>query len=334
VTGPSGARPRILIAGGYGVVGGAVARSLREMALPVDLVLAGRNPGAGAALAAELDATVVELDVARPALERVGPVDLIVAALQDPADALVAAAMTIGAAHVGVTRGPDSIAPTVAAVAHRRPARPIVIAGHWQAGALAWAAIDAARAFDRLDAVRMSALYDYADPIGPMTSGDAEGFFGRALVRSAGAWTWLDPQAAAVEVERPGVPPFSAMPMSVLDVASVAAATGAADVRFDLGVGASRGTLAGRAASHDLWVDLAGTASGAPLRRRVGISAPQGQARLTAYCTAMLAARALGLDGQPTPPAGLHFPETLIDAAEAVARLRKAGVEVAIEEDV
>lgn len=329
-------RPRILVAGGYGVVGGAIARLLREAGHPIDLVLAGRTPSAGADLAAELGAELVELDVAHPkqGLARIGHVDLVVAALQDPGDALVSAAMAIGAAHIGITRGPDSIAPTVAVVSHLRPAAPVIVAGHWQAGAMTWAAIDAARDFDRLDAVRMTALYDYADPIGPMTAGDAEGFFGKALVRSAGAWAWLDPQAAAVEVRRTGAPSFSALPMSVLDVTSVAAVTGAADVRFDLGTGQSLGVLAGGPASHDLYLDLDGEASGARVRRRLRLTAPQGQARLTALGAAMLAERALGLDGRPRPAGGLHFPETLIEPTAALRRLRQAGVQSVVEESV
>ena len=48
--------PRVVIAGGYGLVGGLVARHLRAAGHELDLVLAGRNPGQGASLAAELGA--------------------------------------------------------------------------------------------------------------------------------------------------------------------------------------------------------------------------------------------------------------------------------------
>ena len=50
--------PRVVIAGGYGLVGGLVARHLRAAGHELDLVLAGRNPDQGASLAAELGARI------------------------------------------------------------------------------------------------------------------------------------------------------------------------------------------------------------------------------------------------------------------------------------
>ena len=45
--------PRILIAGGYGVIGTAIATALRAAHPGVELILAGRRPDAGAALAGQ-----------------------------------------------------------------------------------------------------------------------------------------------------------------------------------------------------------------------------------------------------------------------------------------
>ncbi|MFE0557512.1 hypothetical protein ACFW1P_16545 [Paenibacillus sp. NPDC058910] len=42
---------RIYIAGGYGVVGSAVARHIRSINQDVEMILAGRNPEKGASLA-------------------------------------------------------------------------------------------------------------------------------------------------------------------------------------------------------------------------------------------------------------------------------------------
>ena len=56
---------RILIAGGYGLIGGTIARHIRRIGGDVELVLAGRNPEKGAALAQELGgASTAYLDVA------------------------------------------------------------------------------------------------------------------------------------------------------------------------------------------------------------------------------------------------------------------------------
>ena len=99
--------PRVVIAGGYGLVGGLVARHLRAAGHELDLVLAGRNPDQGASLAAELGARTARLDVADPAaaLAELGPVDLVVAPVERDFERLTAAA--VGAVFDEVTVGGD-----------------------------------------------------------------------------------------------------------------------------------------------------------------------------------------------------------------------------------
>lgn len=320
---------RVLIAGGWGLVGSSIAKVLREAGHDLEIVLAGRTPETGAELAAKLGARQVRLDVADPAegLAAAGPVDLVIAALQDPDDILLAAALRSGAGHIGITRTAGNLASSaiLAAACARRPA---MMLGHWQAGALTLAALHVARGFHTVERVEMAALYDYADPIGPMTEADASGFVGEALIRQDGRWLNVHAPEAARSVSRPGQPAFDAMPMGVLDTPALAAMTGARDVRFDLGSGDSLGTAAGGAASHDLYIDISGRdAAGAALHRRTLVTDPQGQAHLTALGVLISAERMLGLDGAP-PPSGLVFPESTIDADKAVARLRAFGVRI------
>jgi uncharacterized protein YbjT (DUF2867 family) len=327
-------RPRILIAGGYGLVGGLVARHLRTAGHDADLILAGRNPEAGEPLARELGARAGRLDVHDPTadLAAIGPVDLIVAALQDPGDSLIAAALNSGAAHIGITRGADSLTPTVMRVSAARASRPIVPLAHWQAGVLTLAALQAAETFASIERIELAALYDYADPIGPMTVADSASFVGRAVTRQAGRWVWLEASDHPRRVERAGSPAFDALPLGVLDVPGLGAVTDAQDIRFDLGTGDSLGTLAGGAASHDMYIDLTGRlASGRTATRRTTVSDPKGQAHLTALGVLICAERVLGLDGAPPPPGGLAFPETLIHPAAAAARLASFGVRIEIE---
>lgn len=324
-------RPRVIIAGGYGLVGGLAARRLRAAGLDIDLVLAGRHPSKGAALAAELGAEVLGLDVMSPSesLASAGPFDLLVAALQDPGDALLTATLKAGAAHIGIIRTADSMASTaIAASALAR--RPALMLGHWQAGVLTMAALDAARHLARIDRIDLAALYDYADPIGPMTVADSGGFLGKALVRQQGLWVNLDAAASGRAVVRgAGLPDFEGQPMGVLDTPGLAAMTGARDVRFDLGAGQSLGSAAGGCASHDLYIDLYGaTAGGEEVTQRTVVSDPRGQAHLTALGILIGVERVLGLDGRPPPPAGLVFPESTLDPARAVRRLRDFGVSI------
>ena len=320
---------RILIAGGYGLVGGWIARHVRAAGHDVELILAGRHPEVGRALAAELGARTARLDVldAEAGLTEVGPVDLVVAALIDPGDSLLTASLKAGAAHIGIVGMAESVASIVAAAA-RHARRPALIAGHWQAGALVAAAQVATRAFSRVNRVELTALYDYADPIGPMTEGDAASFGGQATLRENDVWVRREARSDPRNVARRGGPAFDALPTGVLDVFSLAAVTGAADVRFDLGVGASLGTLSGGPASHDLYVDLEGVLSdGSAGRRRWRMSDPKGQAHLTGLGVLVGIERILGLDGAPAPKGGgVAFPENLLNAEQTVMRLQALGV--------
>lgn len=326
--------PRILIAGGYGLVGGLIARHIRAAGHGVELILAGRRPAEGEALARELGAATAFLDAAdpEPALAAVGPVDLVVAALQDPGDSLLSATLRAGAGHIGIVRIAETMASSAIAVCAAAPARPALMLGHWQAGVLTLAAQAAARAFARIDRIELAALYDYADPIGPMTAGDSAGFVGRALIRRAGLWTSVDAPEAVRHVARRGQPDFDAMPMGVLDVPSLAAVTGARDVRFDLGTGESRGTQAGLAASHDLFIDITGELEGGEIvTRRTTVTDPRGQAHLTALGVLVGVERILGLDGGLPPPGGLAFPESFLDAWAALRRFEAFGVRIETE---
>ena len=322
--------PRILIAGGYGLVGGLVARHIAQAHPGVKLLLGGRNPASGTELAGSLpNARAVALDLAAPApLEGLGQIDLVIATLQDPRDALIHAAMSSGAAHIGITKTSDAIAQTVFAVQTARPAKPVVLLGHWMAGAhlvLAW---HAATRFSRIDSIQLTALYDLADPIGPMTAADSEHFVGRALLRSGAAWIQVDSATSTREVDLDGQT-VSVTPMGTLDVPGLAALTGAPDIRFDLGIGTSHGTRSGAAASADMFVDIAGMSlAGAPLRHRAILSNPGGQAHLTALGVLLAAERVLGLDGKPRPSSGLHMPETLLEPHAAIARLGALGVDI------
>ncbi|MFJ4986564.1 hypothetical protein ACIP9H_22505 [Streptomyces sp. NPDC088732] len=321
---------RVLVVGGYGVVGQWVVRLLRTAWGDLDVVIGGRRPEAGAALAEEYGARLAHIDTvdAEAGLAALGPVDLVVAAVQDPDDALLRASLRAGSAHIGIVRKVDKLGPT-AIIAADLAQRAAVVMGHWQAGAATFAALTTAREFQRVERVELAGLFDPADSAGQMSADDSGTFFARALVRSDGRWRHLAEGEGVRTVDRGDPPPFAAQPMGVLDVPAVAAATGAAHVRFDIGTGDSLGTLAGLPASHEIYADLWGLdRQGLPLARRTVVSDPRGQAHLTAAGAVIGVERVLGLDGGTPPPAGLVTAEGLIDAGRAVDRLRQFGVTV------
>ncbi|MCI3273417.1 hypothetical protein [Streptomyces cylindrosporus] len=321
---------RVLVAGGYGLVGGWIVRHLRAASHDIDLVIGGRRPDNATALAKECDADVVQLDSddAATGLAAAGPVDLVIAALQDPDDKVLRASLRAGAAYIGIVRKADTVGRTAMAAAGlaRRPA---LIMGHWQAGVTTFAALVAARPFAHVDQIALAALFDTADPIGPMTSSDSSAFFTRALTRRGGHWAEIEQSENVRTVDRGGPPAFAAQPMGVLDVPALVTATDAADIRFDIGMGDSLGTLAGSAPSHDIYIDLRGSDhDGTSMARRTVVSDPRGQAHLTALGVLIGAERVLGLDGAAPPRAGVVFPEAVIDPAHALDRLRMFGVAI------
>jgi len=322
---------RIFIAGGYGLVGSSFARLTRHLYQDVELILAGRTPAQGEALARELGAArTAILDIDDPAsFGALAESDLVVAALYDPTNALLEAALARGIAHIGITTKADDVAPVTFSLLRTPPKRPVVLAGYCAAGVVTLVAKNEAKQFRRIDRVAATALFDLRDQVGPMTANDAEHLMERALLRERGRWTWTAGAQHPRRVTIGGAQTVDAYPTGLLDVPGLAALTDAADVRFDLAQGDSLGTLSGGAASSDAYVEIEGVlASGRPGTQRVTISDPRGVMHLTALGVLVAAERVLGLDGSPAPAGGLYVPETLIAPGAAIARLRDFGVRI------
>jgi hypothetical protein len=323
---------RILIAGGYGSVGSAIARQVRALSPDVELVLAGRHPDKGTALARELGrASTAYLDIENVAgAPNLEAIDLIVSALYDPANVLVHAALTQGIGHVGITTKAEDVAPIACAVLQSPPQRPIVLLGHSMAGVATIVARKAAEHFRRVDTIAVAALYDVRDPVGPMTAGDADMLVSRALLREGGTWKWVEGLKHAGRVSLPDGSVLQGYPAGLLDAPSLASITGAANVRLDMIQGDSIGTREGGPASSDVYIDLEGILqSGKSSRHRVVASDPSGLLHLTALGVLVAIERVLGLDGRPAPTGGLYLPETLVLPDAAIARFEQFGVRLA-----
>jgi hypothetical protein len=321
---------RILIAGGYGLIGSTFARHIRKAGWDVDLVLGGRNPAKGEALARELDAETVYLDVEQGHLPKdFGTFDLVVATLYDPSGRLIDAALEHGVAHIGITTLADGVAPILFSALRSPPVKPVVLLGHWQAGVLLWGAAKLAESFARVDSVKAVGLYDPLDPLGTMSVSDVDSMIGRALVREDGNWTWVDAHSHARQIELPQGGQVEGVPLGILDVPSLAAVTAAKNVRMDMVVAPSRGTQAGRAASHDIYIEMDGQSrAGNAEKRHAIISDPNGQAHLTALGVMLAAEQVLGLNGAPAAAGGLQTPETLLPAAAAMKKVAEFGVQL------
>jgi hypothetical protein len=322
---------RILIAGGYGLVGSFIARHIRELSKDVEIILAGRNPEQADPLVGELgNARTAYLDVQQATdLSELGPIDLIVASLHDRRDLLLQWALDRGIAHIGITKMVEDMAPVTFLTLQTPPKRPVVLLGHWQAGPFSPVAQKAIEQFSHIRSVEATALYDTRDPIGPMVVSELDSFVGRALLRENGEWKWVDAKQNARLFRLEDGAEAQALPMATLDVPSLAAITGAPHVRFDFAMGDSIGTRAGKKASHDLYLDIEGTLlSGAQAKQRIVVSNPEGVGHFTALGVLIAIEYVLGLGGVEPASGALHLPETLIPADKAIDRYRQFGVTI------
>lgn len=326
---------RIYIAGGYGVIGSAVARQIRTLNQEVEIVLAGRNPEKGNLLAQELgNARTAFLDISRgPSPSELDQAHLIVSAIQDPADLLIHEALAKGIAHIGITKLADELTPILFAMQSHPPQAPIVPLGHSQAGIMTLVAYKESQSFQSIHSIGLAGFYDERDPMGPMTLEETEGYINRALLREDGNWKWVEATAYPRIVKLGDGSQVEAHPMSLLDVPSLAAVTGTPNIRFDFAVHDSIGTRAGNKASQDIYIEIEGVLlDGHPANRRITLTDPKGQAHFTALGVLLSIERILGWDGPPPAKGGFYLPETLVCADTAMARIKQFGIQITIEE--
>ncbi|MFI1224527.1 MULTISPECIES: saccharopine dehydrogenase [unclassified Streptomyces] len=321
----------VLILGGTGQAGAGAAGLLRRWHPALPLTIAGRDIGRAQRLADELGAaTAATIDLRRSDLGL--PADrrhsAVVAALWDDHLHGLRYAQRRGLPYLSISSGPVDIAPEVVAGARGANAAPILLAGHYCAGAVVLAALHEAREFDRIDTVRISAVLDERDTGGPAGIADLERWSTAAsagLVRRDGVFTWVTGPDAQADVRSTDGTVLPGQDIAILDVPSLALATDAPDVRFTFAVGESAGRRRGEPASFEVRIDLAGAGrEGAPIRRSRYLVHPAGQRPLTATGIALGVERLLGLRGEAVPP-GVHTPETLLDPAYAVERMAETG---------
>ncbi|MFH8791666.1 saccharopine dehydrogenase [Streptomyces sp. NPDC017941] len=321
----------VLILGGTGQAGARTAALLRQWHPELPLTIAGRDLGRARRVADELGiATAVTTDLRRgdlglPADHRYSAV---VAALWDDHLNGLHYAQRRGLPYLSISSALTDIAPEVVAGSHRTGAAPILLASHYCAGTVVLAALHAARQFDRIDTLRISAVLDDQDTGGPAGRADLLRWStatSAGMVRRDGVFTWISGPDAQADVRSTDGTVLPAQSIAILDVPSLGLATGAPHVRFDFAVGESAGRRRGEPPSFEVRIDIEGAdGEGAAISTSSYLVHPAGQCPLTALGIALGTERLLGLRGDAVTP-GIHTPEALLDPAYAVERMAEAG---------
>ena len=328
-----GQRDSVLILGGSGQAGAGAAAVLRRWHPELPMTIAGRDLCRAQRVADELGtATAATVDLRRGdlGLPTDGRYLAVVAALWDDRLQGLRYAQERGLPYLSISSGLVDIAPEIVASAQRSGGSPVLVASHFCAGIGVLATLYATREFERIDTIRIGAVLDESDAGGPAGLADLERWAtatSAGLVRRDGVFTWVAEADGWTDVPRTDGIVVPGQSIAILDVPSLALATGAPNVRFDFAVGESAGRRRGGPASVEIRIDVEGTGPGGQPRslHRYLVHA-EGQRPLTALGIALGVERLLGLRGEAVSP-GVHTPEALLDPSYAAERLAEIGAE-------
>ncbi|MGK2741987.1 hypothetical protein ACSHT0_13920 [Tepidicaulis sp. LMO-SS28] len=349
--------PAILIAGGYGVVGAETARLLRRHYPDLPLLLGGRSPEKGAALAAELGnakAVRLNLEAEGPLLEGEAAPAAVLAALHDGTNRLLDYALTHDAAYVDIARAGDELTRALVFAAQRSPARAVIFASNWMAGVPATLAADMVGGMSRVTRLDLSILFYGKDRGGPDSATAVDGIDAPFISRAGKAWRMAPAMTAPLRLRFPSGKKATAYRVNMPDVLTLPLASGAENSTVRLAVDDPIGNFLsmfllrsrlwkllpretrrglihnpGPGARHEIVIEAEGfDGNGKPARKRLGLLDPQGQVHLTAIGAFYQLERALGFAGDAPLRPGPAFSETAPAPQRLRALLKMEGVEI------
>lgn len=323
----------ILLVGGYGVTGNTVARLLRARHPELALTIAGRDPAAAAAFAHEIaaDSTIVNLASRETGLDEIRASAIVVLAKDVGLHALTwsnkNAVPYIALSSAAFEHGID--------VTHAlsKPQRaPIVLAGHWFAGAVVLATAALAEEFDEVDTVIAGVTIDISgEGGGPASVAD----FARisrstsaTLARVDGAYVWETAKENIHTYRGASGEMIKGNGAVSLDVASIGASLGAPNVRVLESWGTSHHYSKTGIPADEVSIEISGQKNGATKALNTVLTLPRVQSSLTAICIVLLLERVLGLDGCPAAIPGVYTPENILPRNSFLTSLRELGVSV------
>ncbi|MEV7506622.1 saccharopine dehydrogenase [Streptomyces sp. NPDC091201] len=337
----------VLVTGGYGTVGTEIARLITP-ASPV--LLTGRSPERGRALAEETGAEVRAWDLGSPQPFRAA-VRAVVNAVNDPDDRVLRAAVRGGVPYVDITRWTARVQRAVTVATLLRPTAPVLLSSAWMGGVSSLVAASLAAPLGGAERVEIAVRWDMADRSGA----DSVEFMDRLGLdfevvddgRRRLAAPLTDARTvpiggAPVRVARIDTPEQFTLPLT-LGTATAVTRIGFSSAAATRALLALRGTGFFRWGGGERWAParralLHSPGDGGTARVRVDVSHggrtrtatvtdPRGQGHLTAVGAFLGLRRVLGDDGHPAPD-GVVFPEQHPDPLRVGALLEAHGVRV------
>jgi hypothetical protein len=324
----------VLIVGGSGIVGSQAAQTLRRLHPDLPVAIGGRNLERANKTAREVgNAEAVEVEVGQSNLgltdERYSAV--VMFAKDDTLNGLkFAQARKIP--YLSVSSGVFEVGPEMALHIHAPRSAPILMGSQWLVGAATLPTLEFAKEFQSLESIELAAVFDEQDMGGPAAAADFERLTKAApspLILKDGKWRWINGEEATRKVKDREGEVRDAATYTPLDVLSLATATDAKSIRFDLVYGESATRKRGEPFSTEIIIELKGRLKNSQDgSARYELFHPGGQAPVTALSVAIAVERLLGLTGDAKVEPGLYFPDSLIEPAYALRRLQEFGMEV------
>jgi hypothetical protein len=318
-------------------VGRTAVKCFRQRHPSVRVLVGGRNLQAAGKVAQAVGAAeAVAIDLDRPHLGLGDDVTLAAVVMLAPEAGLkgMSYAQDLGVPYLNINAALTEIGPELALFEHRATAAPVVLASHWMAGAATLLALNSAKGFESVRSIRLGAIVDEKDPVGPAALEDMKRVHSAApaaMVFKGGRRVWLSGDAAKGKFTSVDGRSLDATAFSTFDTASLYAATGASDIRFDLVNGESSIRRRGGEAATEIVVEIEGEADGRTKRSRRVLEFKYGTASLTGLSVVLLLASVLGLGDRAPARPGLYLPELLSNPKWFLDELRSGGAIISEE---
>lgn len=328
----------VLILGGYGSLGSRIARTLRRLHPRLPITIAGRDLQKAEALACEIGAAdAIAIDLCRPdlGLPAARQFSAVVAALRDTSLNALRHAQRTSVPYLALSDAPFEIGPLVARYAHHPTRSVIVLIGHGIGGVPALVARHYARQLHSVERIDIGLVFDPDDPFGRMSAIDMQHIVDDGpppLMLQRGVWRWGDPHGLSHDIRGVGGLMHTGQCVGLLDPLSLANVAPDASIRVVAAQGLTHSRRNGGRPSHEVIIEITGTAHDGRVCQRIEIVDPDGYAALSARGITLALERVIGQAGGTPPPPGLYFPESLVDTGHLIARLASFGVALASTE--